>query len=718
MHAPLRPFWYAASVLTLLGCALSSGGETERNGNAIGAALYAEKCAVCHGAAGQGVSAPPLRGWSKGRDALAEISARMPPNNPDRCSGKCADYVASFILADFQPGQLQCGQTFTAPRRLRLLTRREYLSTVADLFRLGKGNNNGTCGAHTFTYDPAGRTLRSVHVAGSFNNWPGTLAAGGWPLTYAADQKTWTLQRTLPAGAHQYKLVLDEKDWIADPKNPNTAPDGFGGQNSVLNISCGGGAGLPADLIAGFPPETRPEGFPFDDHADARVITPVHIEAYRQAASTLARLALQDPAPILPCDPKADAPACAADFVRSFGLRAFRRPLDGAEITRYKDLLQRQKDFPTGMSAVIQALLLSPHFLYRAEVGERQGDGTYRLTSYEIASALSYLFWGTLPDQALFDAARDGGLATPAGIEAQARRLLSDPRGREHLGHFALQWLSAEGILGEPKRADLFPGFSQGTRDALAEETRRFVTHVAFESSGKFEELFLADYSFLNDALGAHYGVPGAGPELRKTALPERRRAGLLGHGSVLGSHAHSDQTSPVRRGLFVRRNLLCQVLPPPPPNAGGVPQVDQRATTRERFRQHSADPFCNSCHRYIDPAGLGFERFDAVGRYRESENGKPIDPGGDMNDLEVLGAQSSASFSTLPELARMIAGSQSASACFVRQYARYARGARESLLTDLCGLTFLTDRFRQSGGDIRALLIAVTQSPDFVNRR
>lgn len=690
---------------------------------ARGAAIYADHCGVCHGATGQGGTAGPLLRWSGADQPLSAlvplIAGNMPKGSPGRCTGKCPDYVAAYILSGFQSGKLRCDSPPPAPRRLRLLTRTEYRNTVTDLLGLPRGGGQPGCSWNIggrFSYDPAGRTLRSVHVAGSLNGWQGTIAAGGWPLSYDGNQKLWTLQREVPAGTYQYKLVLDESQWITDPRNPDQAPDGFGGQNSVLTVRCGGAAA--PDVTTGFPPENRPEGFGFDNSAEGRIVTTAHIDAYRGAAAELAKAAQQNLGAILPCDPAGGREACADTFVRRFGLRALRRPLSDAEIARWKGLVLGNADFKVGVGVALQAMLLSPAFLYRSEIGQTQPDGTARLTPYEVASALSYGLWATLPDQALLDAAASGELGTAAGIEKHARRLLADARSRDVVGQLVLQWLGADGIADKDKNAAIFPGWSAALGQAMAAETRRFAAAVIFESSGKLPELLTADYSFLNEALARVYGISGvSGTDLRKVPYGDGRRAGLLSHGSVLASHAHSNQTSPVRRGLFVRRNLLCQDLPPPPPNAGAVPDVNANATTRERFAQHTASAFCKSCHQYIDSIGLGFERFDAIGAYRETENGKPVDPSGDLNDPEILGGGSHSAFTTLPMLAQSIAGSARARACFVKQAFRASRGYHEQL-SDLCTLDGLQARFQQSGYDVRELLIALTLSPDFVRRR
>jgi hypothetical protein len=665
---------------------------------------------------GEGDVGPSLRDLGRSEDALADLIGRtMPFDAPGTCAGDCARNVARYILATFV-GAVACTEVTPAARGLRLLTRREYRNTVHDLF--GPLDGGAACDPVTFSYDPQAQTPKSVHVAGSFNNWAATIAAGGWAMTYSAASKRWSTTHALAAGQYQYKLVIDESQWIADPADPQTAPDGYGGTNSLLTVACPTGGGAAPDPTADFPPEVRPQGFAFDDNGPARPVSDVHVEQYQAAAATLAAAATQHLDALVGCDWRADAGGCAADFVARFGQRAFRRPLTDAEQQRYVALIGGQQDFAAGVTLAVRAMLGSPYFLYRSELGALQPDGSYRLTPYEVASALSYLFWATMPDQARFDAAAAGRLDSRDGIEEQARRLLADPRARAVVGVFAEQWLGAENVSTVDKRDALFPGFDAGLREALRDETRRFVESVVFDSSHSYGELVQADYSFANGAVAAFYGWPGvSGDGWAKVPLADGQRAGVLGEASVLAATAHSDQTSPIRRGLFVRRALLCQEFPAPPPNAGGLPPVDPNATTRERFAQHAANPSCASCHKYIDPVGFGFERFDPIGKLRDTENGKPIDSSGDMNDVEGFGTDTHAPFGSLAELGAALAASQTAKRCFARQLFRFARGYHEED-ADRCAIDALVRRFADSGWDIRELMVGIAASPDFVVRR
>jgi hypothetical protein len=276
-----------------------------------------------------------------------------------------------------------------------------------------------------------------------------------------------------------------------------------------------------------------------------------------------------------------------------------------------------------------------------------------------------------------------------------------------------LQWVGGQDVLTVDKRADLYPGFDAKVRRALATETKKFAAHVAFDGSHQFADLLVADYTVLDAQSAAFYGSSATG----RVTYSDKRRAGVLGHASLLATTAHSDQTSPIRRGLLVRRNLLCEELPPPPPFAGGVPAVDPHATTRERFAMHTANPQCASCHQFIDGVGFGLEHFDPVGRWRDTDAGAAIDATGDLTDVERLGTGTSATYGTVPELAAILAGSKAAPSCFARQYLRYTRGLRETL-AQRCDRLWLEQKWTESGHDLRELIVQSVLSPAFTERR
>lgn len=530
-------------------------------------------------------------------------------------------------------------------------------------------------------------------------------------MTLVAGSDSYVVKRPLANGAHQYKFVIDGQ-WVLDDGNPERASDGFGGNNSVLNVQCNGtSAPTPmSDLVATFPPESRPKGFTFDNNAEAGLVTSGHVEAYLGAAASIATRVTA------PCRPTGfDTRPCAEQFVTSFGRRVFRRPLTMEEVTRYSAAIVAAPSFDAGLARAAEWMFSSPHFLYRSELGVAQADGTFRLAPWELATALSYSLWQTTPDDALLDAAAQGKLSTSDDVTREARRMLADPRARAAMGTFATQWLGLERLTTVDKAPRLYPSFTPELRASMAAETPAFFEHVVFDGTGRFEELFAAPYSFVDAPLARHYGMEA--PAMReKRDVPAVRAAGLLGHASVLSSYAHSDQSSPVKRGVFVREHLLCQDFPVPPANAGGVPKVDPNATTRERFRQHSADPSCRACHQYIDEVGFGFEGFDAIGEARALENGKTIDTTGELRDVEAFGAGTTTSFTSLPQLATQLAQSQRAKSCFATMVFRQTRGRHERE-EERCTVEALSGGFLKTGGDVRELFVQALADERFLTR-
>lgn len=386
-------------------------------------------------------------------------------------------------------------------------------------------------------------------------------------------------------------------------------------------------------------------------------------------------------------------------------------------MARYAGLVNASATFEQGLARAVEQFLVSPYFLYRFERGQQSDQGK-RLTPWEIASVLSYALWGTMPDDRLFEEASTGGLDTDDGVERVARWMLDDPRARAGVERFAEQWLGIEPVDTMVRDLSRFPTFTPEARAGIREETRRLVAHVIFDGSGRFPELFTADYTFADAALGALYGFDVPEPDaMALVAYPDDRRAGVLGHASVLGVTAHSDQTSPIRRGLWVRQRVLCQEFGPAPANAGGVPEVDPSATTRERFRQHTDDPFCASCHQYIDDLGFGFEAFNPVGQWRTTDGVFPVDARGNLNDVEGFGTATDANFDSLPALAEVIVASESARRCFVRQYTRYVRGRLETP-ADRCALDAIDETFVEQNLEIREMMIAVVTDPGLLYRQ
>jgi Protein of unknown function (DUF1592)/Protein of unknown function (DUF1588)/Protein of unknown function (DUF1587)/Protein of unknown function (DUF1595)/Protein of unknown function (DUF1585) len=518
----------------------------------------------------------------------------------------------------------------------------------------------------------------------------------------------------------------DEGESESEGEGPLACEQGSPGPRVLRLLTRREYAATVSDLLGVEPPPideipTEPLVDGYDNDAPASVVTARHVDAYMQLAELVADQAVtQSAATLVGCMP--EDPECPRLFVETLGRRALRRPLSGEEVDLYVDLFDpavTEGDFYEGVRLVVRGLLMNPELLYRTELGEPEGDeGLYRLTGYEVASALSYGFWGTMPDEELLAAAAAGELDDAAGREAQARRLLDDPRGRVQMNEFITQWIGTGPLLQANKDAVIYPGFTSELREAMAAEQAAFVEHVLYEGSATLQELLQADYVLVNDALAAFYGLPLPGSDVPvRVELPAgSQRGGLLMLGSVLASHAHPNESSPVKRGVFVRERLLCQELPSPPPDVDATPpELDPNATTRERFGQHSADPACKGCHELIDPLGFGFEAYDGVGAFRATENGLPIDATGSVNQLEPGAAP--VPFDGPAELAAILAEARTTNACAVHHWLRFTAG-RDITADDACTVETLTDQLVANGGDLHELLVDSVLLDSFVYRQ
>jgi Protein of unknown function (DUF1592)/Protein of unknown function (DUF1588)/Protein of unknown function (DUF1587)/Protein of unknown function (DUF1595)/Protein of unknown function (DUF1585) len=468
----------------------------------------------------------------------------------------------------------------------------------------------------------------------------------------------------------------------------------------------------------GFPTETSATGF--DNEAAGLQVSAMLAEEYMRAAEEIATAAVADLPSLLPCDPAAiGEDACAAALVDTLGPRAYRRPLTDAQRTRLLDLYAAAKaehGFSEAIGLVVQALLQSPWFLYRVELGmpDPEGADVVPLDDWELASRLSYLLWGSMPDDALFDAAAAGALSAPDELRAQAERMLEDPRAREAVASWGRQWLRLDDVDHLDRDPGLYPELDDELRISMKAETSAFIEHVVFDGEGDLGTLLTASYGFPDDRLAALYGVADPGSLLpTKAELPASERAGLLTQASILALTAKPDQSSPVQRGAFVRERLLCETLPEPPPGVDTTPPtVDPDLPTRQRYEQHASDPTCAACHRLIDPIGFGLEHYDAIGRFRTDDGGAPVDARGELLGL----AGGDVAFEGAVELAGVLAGREELRRCFVEQWFTYAWG-RAPAADDACTADELYASFDAAGQDVRALLVALTQTAAFRHR-
>ncbi|MEM6992318.1 MAG: DUF1592 domain-containing protein, partial [Myxococcota bacterium] len=333
------------------------------------------------------------------------------------------------------------------------------------------------------------------------------------------------------------------------------------------------------------------------------------------------------------------------------------------------------------------------------------------LADYELASRLAFFIWDSVPDTELLDAANAGDLRTPDGLRASAERLLDDPRAREAVGNFHIQWLGLDELVDEYKDPAVYPGYSREVAEAMVAETHRFGSHVVLQGDGKLETLMTASYSYLDDELFEIYGVekPSGHNAGVPVDLDPAERAGLLTQPAFLTAHALPNASGPIQRGVELRTNVLCAPPPPAPDDADvSPPTIDPNATTREAFEQHVADPSCAGCHQFIDGIGLGFEAYDGIGAFRTTENGLPVDATGAIFGTDVDGE-----FDGAVELAHRLADSQQVRECVSRQWFRFAFGRLEQV-EDQCSVQSLNEAFAESNYDVRALLLQIVQTDAF----
>ena len=340
------------------------------------------------------------------------------------------------------------------------------------------------------------------------------------------------------------------------------------------------------------------------------------------------------------CQPAtaADETPCARRILSSLARRGYGRPVTDVDVNRLMEFYDDGRDvggFERGIQAGLERLLTSPDFLFRIE---RQPDGVapgtpYRISDRALASRLSFFLWSSIPDDALVDLASRGTLHEPAVLEQQVRRMLRDPRAEALVANFAGQWLRLRSVRGALPDSRQFPDFDDNLRQAFRRETELFVGSVISEDRSVLD-LLSADYTFLNERLARHYGVPRVyGSHFRRVALTGTQRGGLLGQGSILTVTSQPNRTSPVSRGKWILENLLGAPPPAPPANVPPLDATKVEGTLRERMEQHRKNPVCASCHKVMDPLGFALENYGPTGAWRNRDGGHPVDAEGSLPD-------------------------------------------------------------------------------------
>ena len=431
------------------------------------------------------------------------------------------------------------------------------------------------------------------------------------------------------------------------------------------------------------------------------------------AAAVLAR----ERAAAVECAADETERVCAKRVLKDLAGLTWRRPLsndEAEELAVLFDVGRVDEDFVTGLALPMQAIFEATGALYKTELGEPVALGnTVRLTAWEIASELSFLATGGPPDGPLRAAAANGQLDEREVRLQHLKRLLDSPAGTRRMRDFVEQWFGLTNMRAVQKNNEYFPRFSTQLRDDVAASAYQLMESAVSSTRGNVAELLSADYTFANDAVAEHLGAterPGAMMMRISTASLPRR--GLLTHPAFLSVYAHNDVGSPVLRGRMVRTRLLCESIPPPPPNVvAAVQPVSPDSTTRERAQAHVGTPSCNGCHMLMDPVGFGLEGFDGFGEARTTESGKPIDDTGEVHGSDVEGP-----FQGGVALTAKLSQSKQVGICASRQITRFAIGRLEGV-ADACMMDQVLARFEQGNGSLYSALEGLVESDAFVQR-
>lgn len=455
-------------------------------------------------------------------------------------------------------------------------------------------------------------------------------------------------------------------------------------------------------------------------NAHAKRVGLAELEAFATAAEDASTAAL-DGLALDGCTPDTATSECVATFLAAWLPRALRRPATTEELARYGGLFDARVqagDPPReALRLVLEAVLMSPHFLYRRELGASGASGEPGpLDAYEIASRLSYLLWATMPDDALFAAAASDALMDPELVEIEVRRMLADPRAATGVVRFTSEWLGFDETEVVKKSADVLGGLPDTLQEQLEEETRRFVADAMLGPSHSLHTLLASPTTFANDTVASIYGLTDVvGPEFRPVELDPATRRGVLTQPLLLAAHTKEAGFSVVQMGRFVRERLLCQTIAPPPQGVDtdiDTPTDAEGLTYRELLEQLTQPPSCAPCHRLLNAPGFAYMSYDPIGRHVvEDALGRPLDSRGTLADVDG----SDHEFTDAVEMIDVLAESPTVRACFARRYLEYGFG-RTLAAEDVPLYHALADGLDGSDGDFAAFVAALVTTPEFAS--
>jgi hypothetical protein len=446
-------------------------------------------------------------------------------------------------------------------------------------------------------------------------------------------------------------------------------------------------------------------------------------DGYQLAADTVSGQVIADAnarSKAIPCTPTGDGSACARQLIEQFGLRAFRRPLTADEIARFVSLYTNRAQltatgtFNEAAQLILRAFLASPSFLTRAEISETPEGSLFVLDNYEVASRLSYMLWGSMPDDALFTAAAAGKLSTAADILAEAQRMVKDPKARTRVAEFHQQYARmGDGTRWAQMTRDpaVYPAFTADMTPLMSQETTRLFDYIVFDKGGTFRDLMTTPVGFVNATLAPLYGLDASqfGADLVQVNLDPATRAGIFTRVGFLASYSLYNRPSPILRGAFLQKEVLCTTIGSPPPGVEGTPLPTTGTTNRERVDAQTAGAGCADCHHtIINPTGYALESFDAIGAYQSMEAGMPTNTSSD-----VLIGQKTVHVTGPVDLMQKIADSPEAQGCYTQKLVQFAYD-RPLNSQDSCTAQDLAGKLTQSGYTLVNLITDLTQSQSF----
>lgn len=499
---------------------------------------------------------------------------------------------------------------------------------------------------------------------------------------------------------HQNKIQL-----LSHKEYQNTIEDGLG-----LSIS---------SVTKDFSPIDRSRGFSnsyYDVH-----ISKIRAKNYIDAAFKISQIALADnefrKKYISQCT--LAETECLSTLISEIGLRLFRRPVEDIEIASFKSIFEEIKKYSgnleTALNGMLAAMLMDHRFLYHNRMIQKESSPR-ELDNYELAERISYYLWNSSPDEELYSIAKTGTLREKKILEKQVNRMIHDQKAKRTFRHYLTEWLELDNLDSVQRSNKKFPEFNGQLLSEMKEEIYHFFEMHFLENNAPMEAIFDSETSMVGPNLARVYGVQHNGNDRISFDIKESpQRSGVLTLAGILTNLSSGDTTSPVRRGLFINNKFLCEEVPPPPADAGAFKiEVDQREdiTPRERLGVHRDSAQCYDCHKVIDPVGLAFENFDAIGKFRtQYENGRDIDPAGFImfpNDATVK-----RSFDNFKTLSEILKSSKQTKRCFVQKSMQYATKYRPEF-KHLCEVDKIRHVFEKNGGTYMSLISSIIHSLSF----